>query len=155
MKFSILAVGELEPDFVSKRIQHFLKTDYSHSAILVEDFMVYHATGKGFHAIPLHSLLPGHALRHKIDFELPDAQSHYACGWLQGALGHEYSQSQYLGFLFPFLKRWVANGNSKTVCSEAVGQFMFDCLNVKDARLYECDFLSPKDVTEIAYAAKR
>lgn len=155
MKISILAIGEEKPDFVSRRIQSFLGTNYSHAAILVEDHWLYHATAKGFHQIPLHLVLPGHVIRHRFDYELNQEQSQYALGWLQGALGHEYSQSQYLGFLFPWLRRFVANGNSKTICSEAVGQFMFDCLNIREARLYACDFLSPKDVVEIAYATKR
>lgn len=153
MKFEILAVGELEPDFASRQIQRFLKTDYSHCVILVDERWCYHATAKGFHMIPLTALLPGHAIRARFAFELEVGPTQFALGWLQGALGHEYSQSQYLGFLFPFLRRFVANGNSKTVCSEAAGQFMFECLKVQDARLYACDFLSPKDIVEICHGS--
>ncbi len=154
MKFSILAVGEIDPDFVSRRIQRFMGTDYSHCVILMDDKWCYHATAEGFNMRPISTLLPDHIIRQRFDFELDAINSMFAAGWLQGALGHEYSQSQYLGFLFPFLQRFVANGNSKTVCSEAAGQFMFDCLKIKDARLFSCDFLTPKDIVEICHATK-
>lgn len=155
MKFEILALGELEPDFASRHIQAFLGTDYSHCAILVDGLWAYHATAEGFHMTPWATLSPGHAVRHRFEWELDRDTTQYALGWLEGCLGCEYSESQYLGFLFPFLRHFVANGRSKTVCSEAAGQFMFDCLKIKEARLYACDWLTPKDIVEICYASKR
>jgi hypothetical protein len=149
--FEIIAVGEIEPDFVSRRIQKFIDADYSHSAILVDGETIYHATGIGFHRIPLLELLPGHIIRHRIRFELEGEAGVFAKGWLEGCIGTEYSHSQYLGFFFPFLRRFVDNNRAKTVCSEAVGDFMAECLGIRDHRLLNCDFLSPRDVTEIAY----
>lgn len=151
MRFEILAVGEIDPDFVSSRIQKFLGTDYSHSAILVDGEHVYHATGKGFHRMPLLELLPGHAIRHRISFELEGEKAAYARGWLDGCIGIEYSNSQYLGFFFPLIRPFLRNKRAKLICSEVVGEFMDECLGIRDYRLVCCDFLSPKDVTEIAY----
>jgi hypothetical protein len=155
MKFEILAIGELEPDFVSRRIQRYLGTDYSHIGILVDGLWLYHATGIGFHMVPLAAFLPGHAIRHRFAWELDRDTTQYALGWLEGCVGCEYSQSQYLGFLFPFLRPFVANGKSKTVCSEAGAQFMFDCLKVREPRLFACDWINPKDIVEICHGAKR
>lgn len=154
MKFEVLAIGEEKPDFVSRRIQSFLGTDYSHCAILVADRWCYHATEQGFNMVPWIHVAPGHIIRHRFAFELDPARTQFSLGWLHASLGKEYSESQYLGFLFPFLRRFVANDRSKTVCSEAVGQFLFDCVGVKHGSLHKCDFLSPKDVVEICYASR-
>lgn len=154
MKISILSIGEEKPDFVSRCIQKQLGTDFSHSAILVDDLWVWHATKKGFHMAPLHTVLPGHIIRDKVDFELHGEDAAYARGWLDGHMDQEYSQSQLLGFRYTWLRPLLDNDNSKTICSEAVAMFMFQCLKIKDPRLFNCDWCHPRDVKEIANAAR-
>lgn len=146
--FEILAIGEEKPDFVSARIQNFLGTDYSHVAVLVDGYLLYHATGEGFHAEPLDAIMAGHVIRHRIKVEVPDVS--YARGWLDGCIGTEYSQSQYLGFFLPPLRRFLNNGTKRTICSEAVADFLFECCRLNDPRLFTRDFLSPRDIVEIA-----
>lgn len=150
--FEILAIGEENPDFVSRKIQNFLNTDYSHIAILVDGIKVYHATGKGFHTDWLQNVIPGHIIRHRIKVE--PRNNSYALGWLDGCIGTEYSQSQYLGFFFawwPWLQKLIRkifdNGRKKTICSEAAADFLKECCGYE---IVQADFLSPKDVVNIA-----
>lgn len=157
MKIAILAVGEDRPDLMSGLIQWRFKTDYSHSAILIDDEWVYHATGKGFHAQRFIEVLDGHKIRHRIEFTLEGPDADFARGWLLGHEGQEYSTSQLIGFglIGKHFRRFLSNGKAKLICSEAVGLFMAECLKINDPRLLECDWLAPRDITEIAYAARR
>ncbi len=145
MKFEIIAIGEEKPDFVSSRIQKALGTDYSHVAILVDEEVIYHATGKGFHKEYLCDVLPGHIIRHR--FEVRSARSdEFSLGWLEGNIGVPYSNLQYLGFIFPWMRKFVDNGRKRTICSEAVGDAMQECFGYL---IDDTDFKSPKDIVEI------
>lgn len=154
MKFSVLALGEWKPDFVSWRVQQELGVDYSHIAICVNDNWMYHETARPFHMAPVHGILVNHAVVHDFDFELEYGDARYALGWLQGALGKKSPEIQSLSPLFPLMRRLVTNEFSKLAVPKIAGQFLFECLKIKDARLFSSDFLTPKDIVEILNAAQ-
>ena len=149
MKLEIIATHEKKIDFVSKNLELFMGTSYSHNAIVVDEAVVYHATEKGFHKMPLSNLLLQCDIRHRFEFVRPIPEFYYAHGWLDGCVGREYSESQYFGFLFPFLKPMLQNGRKKTICSEVVADFMIDCLKIDDDRLSDADWLTPKDIVAV------
>lgn len=125
MKFSIFVSKEDEPDFVSRRIMKRYNADFSHIGIIVDndnEKRVYHSVGKGFSTMPLKDLNKDHTLQ-ILDVTSYIVNHDYALGYLQGRLGVEYSLSQYLGFIFPSLQRFVKNGNRQGICSEEVARF--------------------------------
>ena len=159
MKIELLAIGEVKPDWASTLIQRALDTDYSHIGILINGVHLWHATEVGFHMIPWATFEPGHVVRHRFEWEVKDGtyQEGLITGWLIATMGKEYSTSQYLGFIFPMLRsvKIIANGNSKLVCSEAGGQFLYDTYLLRDHRLSKCDWLDPKKIVEICYESRR
>lgn len=152
IKISIFVCAENDPDWVSRKIMKVIRADYSHIGIIVDDRTVYHMVGKGFSTMPLAELQVGHTLQLKnITNHIDNIQ--YALGYLEGRLGVEYSQSQYLGFLFPFLRQFVRNNREKGVCSEEVARFLLLCgkpqrIESNIHNLDSLDFVSPKDVWE-------
>jgi hypothetical protein len=150
LRFSILGLCEIKPDLLSRNIMRFIKADFSHIAILTEDGWVYHATGKGFRRLAAAEVLDEkHRIAARADFEIEDHR--YTKGWLDRAIGTEYSRMQYLGFLLPWgwVRKLVGNGKGSTICSEVAADFIEECLGY-DCGLVENDFLSPRDVMEVA-----
>lgn len=147
----IFVAREVEPDWVSRKIMKVIGADYSHIGIIVDDTIVFHMVGEGFSQCPLKEMESDHVLQTK---DITDRiHMTYALGYLQGRLGVEYSQSQYLGFLFPFMRRFVRNNKEKGVCSEEVARFLLVCGQEKYIsgylnRFIDLDFVSPKDVWE-------
>lgn len=154
MKFELIAMGEVKPDFLSRRIQAAIKADYSHVAILVDGYQVFHATGKGFHKSDLPTELEGGKTVIRRRIEIPVERECCALAWLNARLGLRYSNLQYLGFIFPFL-RWIPfvnNGRSEVVCSEVVADFVAE--NAKLGSICamafrDCDFVDPKQCVDI------
>jgi hypothetical protein len=153
-KFEVIAIGEIDPDTLSTGIQAWIDENYSHLAILVDDTRVFHATEKGFHESTLEKELVGSVIRKRIEIRFDnDLQRAEALGWLRGKIGAKYSFMQYLGYFFPLINhlKWIKNQRSETVCSEVVGDWLYDCApDFKfDSRLNQTDFLSPKDVISL------
>ncbi len=129
MKFEIIAIGEVEPDFVSRCIQRFSKANYSHIAILLDDCILYEAVGEGVRKSSVAEMMAvkPHAIRRRV--ELPVKSECCSLTWLEANVGKKYGLIQYLGFLFPFL-RWlpfVKNGKREVVCSEFGADFVMCC----------------------------
>lgn len=125
MKFSIFVSKEDNPDFMSRRIMKRYDSDFSHIGIIVGMHgkkRVYHSVGKGFSSMPLHELNKDHSLQ-IIDITDYIVSHDYALGYLQGRIGVEYSFSQYLGFVFPWMRVFVRNKEQKGICSEEVARF--------------------------------
>ena len=148
MKIEICTSRETKPDFVSRMIMKFMGTKYSHILVLIDNSIVWHMTGKGFHSQPADEFLSDHLFVDCVDVSTKVTRSEEYCkGYLEGMRGGEYSQSQYLGFLRKRLQRFTKNGNEKSVCSESVARIMHDwgvMYFPEDVR----DFLSPEDVIE-------
>lgn len=150
-RFYAIAVGELAPDFVSRRIQDFLTekhgvpVDWSHCGLLVEGHPdpdmdgVWDSTGRGFERCTLEEALDhGEAvLRRKI--LLPVRNEWEAAGWLKGNRGRWYARAQYVLYFLPpwgrrllgrvlpgFVKKLFANGRALQVCSESLHYFIYD-----------------------------
>lgn len=155
-RYYAVAIGELNPDFVSRRIQNYLTekhgipVNWSHCGILVEGHPipemngVWDSTGRGFERCTLDEALDyGEAvLRHKV--LLPVENEFAAGGWCRGNRGRWYARAQYLLYVLPakarrflgrilpgFIKKLFANGRALQVCSESLHYFIFD--NVKGA----------------------
>lgn len=150
MRFEIVAIGEIDPDFLSSRIQKGIGADYSHVGILVDDRLLWHATGKGFHCSQIQDELKGSVIRRRVG--IPVFDESFARGWLNGRKGTRYSNLQYLGFIFPFLRflPFVDNGRKEVVCSEIAADFIVDCAIVHNDRLADTDWIDPKECMDIA-----
>lgn len=152
MKFYIFVSGEYEPDFLSKKIMKRFETNYSHIGMVLEDEFdkkeIFHSVGKGFSTANWDIFLLGHHVR-LIDITDKVKNAQYALGYLQGRMGIEYSFSQYLGFVFPFLRKFVRNKTEKGICSEEAARFLYHCC-IHELRVdpNKFDFVSPKDVWE-------
>ncbi len=154
MKFSVIAIGEVEPDSLSTEIQRYMETDYSHWAIVVDHENglppeVFEAVSPIFRKTTLKEATDESVIRHQFDFDLTRDQQFFAYGWLIGSLGKEYSWTQYAGYFTKFARWLVNNKDSKFVCIEAVADFVRDCCNIRDGRLEECDFLMFKEFAEV------
>lgn len=166
MRFFLLCIGELHPDFVSRNIQAYLTdkygttVDWSHCAIEVEgetvrpDEQVWDSTGRGFEpGLLLDALDHGEAVvRHRIQLHVNNEAM--AMGWLRGNRGRGYSNLQYVLFLpcpgwlrkllhavlpGPILHLFK-NGRRRAVCSETIGYFIRDnhpVAGLNDQRLRE------------------
>lgn len=145
-KFEVFVSREKEPDFVSKMIMKKIGANYSHIGLLIDGHSIYHATGKGFHLQLLSDFEQKKLIVDKIEVSVLNAD--YALGYLHGNIGKEYSQSQYLGFLLPWLTSLVDNGDEKLICSESVINFLKHC--VYDFYHVEpADFVDPKEAFEM------
>lgn len=159
MKFEVVTVGELEPDFVSSRIQAVQSSmrgfpiNYSHAAVIVTGAFgqrVFDATGRGISECTLEELLDQGGAKIRRRFVIPVRREEFALGWIQGRLGVRYSNLQYLGFLFPFL-RWipgVRNGRGGAVCSEFVADFLHDCSNLNQKCFSQSEWMMPVDLVD-------
>lgn len=152
MRFKIFVSGEINPDFLSRRIMKRFKTNYSHIGMIVIDNQgfttIYHSVGEGFSAKNYDDFCEEHHMQ-EIDITRYILNEDYALGYLNGRIGVEYSFSQYLGFVFKSLQGLTRNGKEKGICSEEAARFMFHCcqhnLKIDQSKF---DFVSPKDVWE-------
>lgn len=150
MKLKIAFTREYKPDLVSKLIQKYLKTDYSHTFFVLNDTS-FHSTGKGVHEVPLSDYLQTHVLVMEFEVESNQTESEFL-SFMAGSMGKDYGESQYIGFLFPFLQKYLDNNNSKTICSEIVATYLADYCGYKLPK--DADFMSPRDVYELLEAKK-
>lgn len=155
MMFELIALGEVQPDFVSRRIQRFEGTNYSHVAVLVDGRTAYHAVGKGVQRIALDRLLADGpcVIRRRVQIRVD--RDCCAKTWLESMVGKKYSLLQYLGFLFPFLRfiSWVDNGRREVVCSEFGADFVMECSTygaVAALRYGDSDFVGPRQALDVA-----
>jgi len=133
---------EIKPDWLSRKIMEKLRTNFSHVFFIYKE-SVFHATGKGVHSVPLAEYLKTHYIVDQYDVDFPNVSEDFFLGYTAGAAGKEYSSSQYLGFLFPKLQKFVTNGSEKEICSELVTKFIRDYKPCKLPK--EPDFMSPLD----------
>lgn len=143
---NILATSEIGPDFISKMIMKKLKTNFSH-VLIYFDGLIIHSVGDGLVILEhreSQKYLETHEVKEKFNVAL-NCSEDYFYGYVRGAQGKEYSSSQYIGFLVPFLAKFFANKKEKLICSEFVAEVLNECcgFNLKDL-----DFLSPKDIVE-------
>ena len=152
MKFRIFVSREIKPDLMSRLIMWKFKADYSHIGMIVEDGetdpFIWHSVGKGFSTASLPHFMQDHTIE-SVDITEYIKDKNYALGYLQGRIGVEYSQSQYLGFILPWTRWLVRNKEGKGICSEEVARFLYHCckhhVHVDPNKF---DFVSPKDVWE-------
>lgn len=147
MKFEIFVSREKNPDFISRMIMKVTKADFSHIGVLVNGTTVIHAVGEGYLEQSAESFLVKKMFVELHEVKVVNEQ--YSLGWLHGNLGKDYSQSQFFGFLFPFLRPLLDNNRTKGYCSEFMLDFAIDCL-VGGHTLAECDsdWYSPKQTLQ-------
>lgn len=156
IRFNIFVSGEKKPDWMSRKIMKRFGTNYSHIGMIVRLYggktTIYHSVGKGFSKIDKYEELKKFFGEHNVrEIEVTQyiKNQHYALGYLNGRIGVEYSFSQYLGFVFPGLQKFVRNGKEKGICSEETARFLNQCCNHEiKVDPSKFDFVSPKDVWE-------
>lgn len=140
---TIAVARENKPDFVSSMIMFFMRTNYSH-VLMCKDRVIYHSVGKGVEAVPYGAFMKDHTLPITRLVKLTCTLDQLG-DYLDAHIGKEYSESQYIGFIFPFLKPFFRNRKKKTICSEFVARLLNNCCGYE---FKDCDFLSPKNVIE-------
>lgn len=157
MKFEIAVCRETKPDLFSRLIMLFTKRPYSHAFVIVDDFLIYEAVGKGICRNTVGELLKdgSHVIVERVavgsDYLPGSFEAGFALGWLECSVGTvEYSLSQCLAIVLPFLRPIVKNARKKSICSEFAATFLRDGLKIKHPSLLCCDFLTPGDVVDIA-----
>ena len=150
MSYIEVAVSrERKPDILSRLIMWFTKANYSH-ILIIKDSIVYHAVGSGTCSVHLTDFLKKRELVHVQKVGLSVTEDFFM-GYVTGADGKDYSESQYLGFLFRPIRKFVRNKKERTICSEYAARILNLCcgFNFKNT-----DFLSPKDVMEEVLATR-
>ena len=149
MKFEILAIGELVPDFFSRKIQNYLGTNYSHIAVLIDGAIVYHSIERGVvRELIQNALGPNDVIRHRFEFPIQPGREGFIMGWLEGSVGAKYAWSQYLGVFCPWIRFLVRNGKGQSFCSEYGATAVRDALGIYSPELEESDWITPKDIVE-------
>lgn len=171
MRFYMITVGEVNPDWLSRMIQdglsdrHGVPVDKSHAAILVEDAGkwsgVWESMGDGFKGPkdPLKALHDG-VIRDKILLNVRDEMG--AIRWLREFVGTPYANLQYLlfvpkwiraasrWFMPRFIVRFIKNGKMLSFCSESVAHFIrANCIRFDGVEGIDDPALSPARCDEI------
>jgi len=128
-------------------IKRRIGADFSHIGIIWNDITVFHATYIGYNKMNLHDFKQKNKIlgRQKINVNVSDQM--YALGWLNGNLGKDYSQSQFLGFMFGWMKPLVNNNDERGICSEFVARFLQECTKIIIVR--DPDFIDPKQLWDV------
>lgn len=145
MKIKVAFTKEKNPDFISASIMKFLGTDYSH-VFFIHDGVIFHSVGQGVKREYLSNYLKTHDITDVFEVDLDLTYKEFE-SYMYGAEGKEYSESQYIGFILPFMKKFVRNGKEKTICSELVSEVLEKFGGFKLPN--EADFMSPKDVYDM------
>jgi hypothetical protein len=153
MKFEVFASREKKPDFVSKEIMKKIGCDWSHNGIIYTDDLgferIFHAIGSGVSDEHVSDFLEKREFVHRIDVtDRMKTSPQFSYGWLWGRKGTEYSQSQYIGFLLPFMKKFIRNGTHKVICSEFVYEFCVTTGVLKFRHFPKQDYVDPKMIIE-------
>lgn len=170
MKFEFFASYEPDPDWKSAGIMLATQCKFSHVGIIVDGQWIYHATGEGFNKEAVDEFLITHRFMHKWELVIKDDTPFghgRALGWLQGNLGKDYSETQFIGFGAQILQRFlpdvlvnkfkamVSDGARELVCSESAVRFGLEhCpLILEDG--HNPDFDSPENAVEIMKAVRK
>ena len=150
MEIRIVVMREIRPDFVSRAIMAWTGVPYSHIAICYNqegtDYL-FHAYGKGVCLDRLDTYLQDHQIVGRKPVTLAcDPESFL--GYVSGAVGKDYSEAQFLGFIFPYkwIMKLVGDGERELVCSELVARVLTKFSNYTFAE--DLDFLDPREVWE-------
>lgn len=146
MKVQVCVSAEKVPDFVSLAIMRFLRWPASHIFLVYDDVM-YHAVGEGVRSDDFREFCKDHHITDRVEVDLKCTPLEFA-SWFQEHQGIEYSDSQYLGFMVPFVRFLVRNGRKKAICSEFVSWAMIDFTDMDKALFEDADFKNPKEVLE-------
>lgn len=153
IKFCVWISAEAKPDLVSCTIMKYLGTNYSHIGIGLCDneghmHTIYDSVGEGFRTMTTKEFTKnGEKIIKGIKY-VEVVNRDRALGWLDGNIGKDYSEMQYIGFIFPRFRKFVDNDSAKLICSEVVASFLkAHKVNGFD-EIINADFASPKDVWE-------
>lgn len=125
---------------------HVVSKDQIFTLLFILDGVIYHADGKGVRHLNLAKYLEMHIMLHEIPVDLDITEKEFLM-FMEGANRKDYSESQYLGFLFTWLQPIVANGEKRQICSELVALVLdkYGAYELPKA----ADFMSPRDVFEL------
>lgn len=145
MTFEFFSSRETDPDWQSKAIMKNLDCDYSHVGIIKNGVDIYHSTGEGVNKKDLDDFLKDHVFIHRVDITEYVINHDYAEGWLDGNIGKDYSESQYLGFINKKWRRICSDGKSEMICSEFNARFTDETTSIPIFDTVNCDFVKPTE----------
>ena len=144
MKINVCMVAETKPDFVSRQIMERIGAPYSHAAIIYKD-LVYHCIERGVCVQNLADGLHHSKIVVSKEVELNCTEDAFFA-FMQGALDKDYSELQLVGFIFPKMAKYVADGRSELICSEFVAWVLVELAGYKFSE--ELDFVDPRELFE-------
>lgn len=142
MKHYVFVAREFDPDYKSASIMFYLKSEYSHAGVIIND-TIYHATRKGVHTTPVKEFLKDHEFTHKIDVSDYILDDSFAFGWCEGNLGKDYSESQLIGLVLKPFRQVMGDGKSEMICSEFAARFLDECSVIRIFDQVDVDFVDP------------
>lgn len=150
IEFRIAGSAEIKPDYKSKGVMVFTHADISHVLVIFRrgpelPWMIIDSTGDGVTEHPLDKFLETHKLIYDIDITKYVTRPCCAIAWLEGNFGKDYSEGQYFGFVFDFLKGFVRDGESELICSELVPRFIDKWTTLTCFKGADFDFINPKE----------
>ena len=125
----VAVTKEINPDFQSKHIMSALEkmppqAGYTCSHILfIHDDSIYHCTGRGVTKDSLSEFLKTHVIVKEKEIKFFNGNLDQFIGFNEALIemNVDYSEGQFVGFLFPHLEKYVKDGRSELVCSEYAG----------------------------------
>jgi hypothetical protein len=150
MEISVIIMREIRPDLVSRAIMAWTGVPYSHIAIGYsvdgEDYL-FHAYGRGVCCDRMDTYMQDHQAMGRKIVKLKCSLEEFRA-YVNGAVGKDYSESQFLGFIFPYkwVLKLVGDGEKELVCSELVARVLHRYAGYEFHE--DMDWLDPKEVWE-------
>lgn len=152
MFIDIVVTAEKKPDLGSRLIMWWTKSKFSHCLIRYDHpwgkTMIFQATSEGVNVVEAEEFFKTHiAVDNILDIKLNCTPEEFV-GYVEGSCGKDYSESQYLGFLFnwKWLRDWFADGDKELVCSELVASVIQRWTHIRFDK--QLDYLTPAEVLE-------
>jgi hypothetical protein len=139
-------MSEKDPDWISRMIMKREKVPYSHIAIEFEGD-IYHAVGEGVCVDNYKEYMEAHTEQGRKVVQLKCIKATFL-GYIEGSKGKDYSETQWIGFMFPWFRRWFDDNKSEVICSEFVARILARYTDI-DFDYQNLDFLTPKQVFEM------
>lgn len=156
MRIEVAVSAEKEPDFVSRQIMKYMGAPYSHIFFIHKGKHIG-VDGKGVNVVDMDFFLKDHMIMGSEFIDLEWSEE-YFLGWVEGNKGKEYSESQYLGFIFDGVKSLFSDGSKELICSEFVARALdYSSPRVLDYLRFgwDFDYVSPKELWEAVQRSKQ
>lgn len=138
-------MAEIDPDWATRLLMWWSKVPYSHIAIEFEGD-IYHAVGEGVSVHNYKEYMESHREMGRKRIMLKCTKATFLA-YVEGAKGKDYSETQLIGFIFPWWRRFFSDGKREVICSEFVSRILARYTDI-DYTGINLDYLTPKEAWE-------